>query len=233
MSKETIIPAFTTDSSFHPVIIYNYGKEKLRFKEIYLKQDSVSIIHGNVVNLYISDKLGAWPRDLNIDFILGICLLAAVNLTKNADAYKYGYLGYGIGFDARSQFLWADGSWGKNVVIFGANINLSADFNNKTKKDILVLDEGPSQGLDDTMVTAEAKCTMNFTTSWRRLQQFLIYQFKAKDSEIKPHSLCLGNISEDFIIDNIKKTGLKDMCMLFLLIKMIFILAIFYIFINI
>ena len=69
MSKETIIPAFTTDSSFHPVIIYNYGKEKLRFKEIYLKQDSVSIIHGNVVNLYISDKLGAWPRDLNIDFI--------------------------------------------------------------------------------------------------------------------------------------------------------------------
>ena len=33
------------------------------------------------------------------------------------------------------------------------------------------------------------------------------YQFKAKDSEIKPYPLCLGNISKDFAIDNIKKTG--------------------------
>ena len=36
-----------------------------------------------------------------------------------------------------------------------------------------------------------------------------MYQFKAKDSEIKPYSLCLGNISKDFTIDNVKKTGLK------------------------
>ena len=31
------------------------------------------------------------------------------------------------------------------------------------------------------------------------------YQFKAKDSEIKPYILCLGNISKDFTIDNMKK----------------------------
>ena len=36
-----------------------------------------------------------------------------------------------------------------------------------------------------------------------------MYQFKAKDSEIKPYSLCLGNISKDFTIDNVKKTSLK------------------------
>ena len=36
-----------------------------------------------------------------------------------------------------------------------------------------------------------------------------MYQFKAKDSEIKPYSLCLGNISKDFTIDNVNKTGLK------------------------
>ena len=35
-----------------------------------------------------------------------------------------------------------------------------------------------------------------------------IYQFKANDSEIKPYSLCLGNISKDFTNDNMKKTGL-------------------------
>ena len=36
-----------------------------------------------------------------------------------------------------------------------------------------------------------------------------IYQFKVKDSEIKPYILCLGNISKHFTIDDIKKTGLK------------------------
>ena len=30
---------------------------------------------------------------------------------------------------------------------------------------------------------------------------------KAKDSEIVPYSLCLGNISQDWTNDNMKKTG--------------------------
>ena len=36
-----------------------------------------------------------------------------------------------------------------------------------------------------------------------------IYQFKAKETEIKYFLLCLGNVSEDFTINNMKKTGLK------------------------
>ena len=36
-----------------------------------------------------------------------------------------------------------------------------------------------------------------------------IYQFKAKDSEIKDYTLCLCNISKDFTINNMKKTGFK------------------------
>ena len=36
-----------------------------------------------------------------------------------------------------------------------------------------------------------------------------MYKFKAKDSEIHAYLLCLGNISKDWSIDNIKKTGLK------------------------
>ena len=34
-----------------------------------------------------------------------------------------------------------------------------------------------------------------------------IYKFKAKDSEIVPSPLCLGNISKDWSIDNMTKTG--------------------------
>ena len=36
-----------------------------------------------------------------------------------------------------------------------------------------------------------------------------IIKFKAKDSEIVTNPLCLGNISKDFSVDNMKKTGLN------------------------
>ena len=36
-----------------------------------------------------------------------------------------------------------------------------------------------------------------------------IYRFKAKDSEIIASPLCLGNISKDWSLDNMKKTGLN------------------------
>ena len=34
-----------------------------------------------------------------------------------------------------------------------------------------------------------------------------IYKFKAKDSEIVASPLCLGNISKDWSVDNMKRTG--------------------------
>ena len=36
-----------------------------------------------------------------------------------------------------------------------------------------------------------------------------IHKFKAKYSEIVTTPLCLGNISKDFSVDNMKKTGLN------------------------
>ena len=35
-----------------------------------------------------------------------------------------------------------------------------------------------------------------------------IIKFRAKDSEIVANPLCLGNISENFSVDDMKKTGL-------------------------
>ena len=43
------------------------------------------------------------------------------------------YGGYRIGFDAHWQFLWTDGSWGKNVVIVGVDGRSSVDVDNKKK----------------------------------------------------------------------------------------------------
>ena len=92
------------------------------------------------------------------------------------------------------------------------------------RKVILILGIGPTQGLDDTKLTAEAKYPINFTKSnkrfvlslhYNRSNSFLfvnttkIYQFKAKDSEIKKYPLCLGNVSKEFTVDNMKKKTKK------------------------
>ena len=43
-----------------------------------------------------------------------------------------------------------------------------------------------------------------------------MYQFKAKNSEIKYYTICLSNISKDFTINNMKKkTGLGEVVKFF------------------
>ena len=74
-------------------------------------------------------------------------------MTKNADIDKYGYSGYGIGFERRSSFWFSGGGFGQNLLIFGAVMSSSAHIDNK-KKDMLVLGKGPTQGLEHTL-TAE------------------------------------------------------------------------------
>ena len=64
-------------------------------------------------------------RDLNTDFTLNNCLFGSVKLTKNAEPDKFGYSGYGIGFDSHSEFSWTDVSFGNNVIIFGNDMNSS------------------------------------------------------------------------------------------------------------
>ena len=68
MSEETITIPSRAENSFNPEIIYNYGRGRIKFKGICLKQDSVSFIDRNAVNLYIRYKVDTWSRDLNTDF---------------------------------------------------------------------------------------------------------------------------------------------------------------------
>ena len=51
---------------------------------------------------------------------------------------------------------------GKNVIIFGADMRSSVQSDNKNK-DILILGEGLTKGLDDTELAAETKHPVNFT----------------------------------------------------------------------
>ena len=98
----------------------------------------------------------------------------------------------------------------KNVIIFGADVNSYVDNDNKNK-DIFIIFEEPTQGLDDATLTTEAKYPINCTQRIKRfvlslqyngINSFLfvnatkVYQFKAKDSEIKYYTLCLRKISQ-------------------------------------
>ena len=91
-------------------------------------------------------------------------------------------------------------------------------------KVILVLGKGPTQRLEHTL-TAEKMYSINFTETRKKFCLSLhyngansylfvngkeIYKFKAKDSEIVEAPLCLGNISKDWSVDNIKTTGFND-----------------------
>ena len=54
-------------------------------------------------------------------------------MTKNANIEKYGYSGYGIGFDRKSIFSFPSGGFGPNVLIFGVDLSSSAHIDNKRK----------------------------------------------------------------------------------------------------
>ena len=148
------------------------------------------------------------------------CLFGAVTLTKHVNIDKYGYSGYGIGFDRKESFSFPSGGYGQNVIIFGVDMSSSIHIDYK-KKDILILGRGPKQGLE-SILTAEKMYSINFTEKNKKFCLSLhyngansylfvngteIHKFKAKDSKIVAIPLCLGNISKDWLIDNMKKTS--------------------------
>ena len=221
LSDETIKLYATSDNKLIPLIDYYGSKVRVKFNKSCLKQpNKLQYTYGHKVNAYIVYELGASTSN-DSDPTLKNCLFGAITLTKNADIEKYWYSGYGIGFDRRSSFSFPVGGFGQNVLTFGADMSSSAHIDNK-KKNILVLGKGPTQGLKHTL-TAEKMYSINFTVTKKKFCLSLhyngansylfvngteIYKFKAKDSEIVVGPICLGNISKDWSVDNMKKTGL-------------------------
>ena len=92
------------------------------------------------------------------------------------------------------------------------------------EKDILVLGKGPMQGLGKHSLTAEKMYSVNFTDNgdkqclslhYNGANSYLfvngkeIIKFKANVSEFVATPLCLGNVSKDCSVDNMKDTGLN------------------------
>ena len=60
-------------------------------------------------------------------------LFGVVTLVKNSDINKFGYTGYGIGFDRGTTFSFPSGGFGHNVLIFGVDMSGSAHTDNKKR----------------------------------------------------------------------------------------------------
>ena len=114
------------------MIDYVGDKIRLKFSGSCLKQPKLQYTHGTMVKIYIVYELGA-SGSKDSDPTLKNCLFGAVTLTIKADIDKYGYSGYGIGFDRRSSFLFLGGGFGQNVLIFGADMSSSTHIDNKKK----------------------------------------------------------------------------------------------------
>ena len=219
MSDENIIALTTNDYSLHPQSNYLGTKTRLEFRGSCLKQDKITYNHEKIVNIYIVyelDKIFTKTSPTVVNYLFG-----AVSLTKNADIDKYKYSGYGIGFDRRNVYLFGNG-FGRNVITFGVDMSSSVHVDNKGKC-ILISCEGRTQGLEHTL-TAEKLYSINFTennkkfclslhyngaNSYLLVNSTEIHKFKARYSEIIGSPLCLGNISKDWSVGNMKKAGLN------------------------
>ena len=218
LSNESIKRPTTSDNSLTPPLNYYGTKKRVCFDRA---KDKVIFNHGKIVNIYIVCELIRIANingNRNSNLTVQNALFGAVSLTKNANVKKYKYSGYGIAFDRASSFSFSGGRNGQNVIIYGVDMNSSVHVDNKGK-DILILGTGPTQGLGEHLLTSEKMYSINFSKDnikfclslhYNGANSYLfvngreIIKFKAKDSKIVANSLCLGNISKDWSIDNMR-----------------------------
>ena len=129
LSTESIKTPTTSDNSVTPALSYYDYNIRVTFTGSCLK---ITYTQKKVVNTYIVYELSA-ASSYSGDPTLKNCLFGTVTLTKNTDIDKYGYSGYGIGFDRRSNFTSPDGVFGQNLLIFGADMSSSTHIDNKKR----------------------------------------------------------------------------------------------------
>ena len=158
-SDEEINFFFTISGiSTSPKLSYINSRMRVKFEGDCLKQDKVTYNHGTIIHIFY----GLYTHTISSSVTLKNCLFGSVKLTKKADIDKYKYSGYGIRFDSRGKFSHTSGEFGDNVILFGADMSSSVNANNKTKN-ILVLGEGITQGLDNTIIYAEKMHSINYS----------------------------------------------------------------------
>ena len=193
-----------------------------------LTSNNDHVINNNVVNIYIVNKLDPIASIRHTTFTIRNALFEAMQITKNADTYKYHYKGYGICFDESEQFSHTITEGGRthttlvrNVRIFGADMSFSKHANNK-RSNIYVMGKDYVQRINDTIIYAEQMYYRNFTYLGKKFMLSLHYngddsylfvngrqelKFKTKTDQLVKEKLCIGNLSDQWTASESEKTG--------------------------
>ena len=186
--------------------------------------------NNNVINIYCVYKLDPIASTRDTSYTIQDALFGAMQITKNATDYdQNNYKGYGICFDERSQFGHTmiengvtDTSNGRNVLIFGADMNFSIHRANRANH-IYLMGDGLTQGINDTTLYVEKKYFRNFTELNVKFVLSLHYngddsylfvngrqelKFKCKTDQLVKEKLCIGNLSDQWTANESEKTGL-------------------------
>ena len=108
-----------------------------KFNGSCLKQDKIIFNHGKTANIYIVYDLNSNLN--NFDPTLENCSSMSLKIVRLISVNS-------VGFDSKGTFSHFD--IGQNVIVSGADMTLSAHADKKTRN-ILLLGEGITQGLDD------------------------------------------------------------------------------------
>ena len=132
LSNEFIKTPSTSNNSLNSLLDYVNTRIRVKFSGSCLKQDKATHDPRTIVNIYIvyeirkNHSISSYPTLEN-------CLFGAASLTKHADIDQYKYHGYGVSFDRKGEFSFCSRRFGRNVIIFGADISSCVHANNKTK----------------------------------------------------------------------------------------------------
>ena len=216
LSNEKNSTVITPSYNKAPSLAYDNVRLKLKFIGSLLKQDKITYNHGSIVNIYIVYRLSS---SITSDITPENYRFSTVKIIKTLKINTYS--GYGIAFDSGGSFSHPGRGYGKNVILFEADLSSSVHGSN-TANNILVLSKDFIQRVNGTTIYAEKVYSTNVTVTNKKFCLSLHYNgdtsylfvngkeianFKAKDSEIVPYPLCLGNVSEDFSPTNTTNPG--------------------------
>ena len=144
MSYESIKPLTAFYNSVTSALNYIGNKTRVKFDGGSLKQDKITFTHGKIINIYIVYEINLWNYVYSFNLTLGNSLFGDVKLIKNTDIDKYNYSGYSTGFDMKGTFRFPAIGFGRNAIIFGADMDSSIHSSNK-KKYILIIGKSPTE----------------------------------------------------------------------------------------
>ena len=217
------MPILKNDERMHVYLSGNHFQQNN-----VLTSNNDHAINNNVVNIYIVYKLDPIASIRDTTFTIQNALFGAMQITKNTDANKYHYKGYGICLDESEQFSHTITEGGRAhttltriVIIFGADMSFSKHANNK-RNNIYVMGKDYVQRINDTTIYAEKMHYRNVTYLGKKFMLSLHYngddsylfvngrqelKFKAKTDQLVKEKLCIGNLSDQRTTSESEKTG--------------------------